>query len=133
MKYRSITKMRYDIQRMRERKLPWRVICERLTILTAEGRPNTGLAEDIGYKTVLVHGTEQPYAPTDPDVRERLGLAPVCQECHRPLRSNHRHVDNPEPKPEYMLWWEKQKPNEKRDWIKNCHAYWLGKETNPFE
>jgi hypothetical protein len=124
MKYRSITKLRYDIQKMRERKLPWRVICERLAILTTEGKPNTGLAEDIGYKTVLVHGIEQPYTPSDPDVRERLGLAPVCQECHRTLRSSHRHVDNPKPKPDFMQWWKKQDAATKRSWIAMLYRYY---------
>jgi hypothetical protein len=122
-KYRSLPILRKQIQDMRAQGLPWRVICERLTILTDEGKPNTGLAEDIGFKVVKVHGEEQPYSPADPAVRERLGLAPVCQECKRPLRKHAAHNEKAE-LPDYMQWWNRQSRTAKQGWIAMLHRHY---------
>lgn len=84
MKYRNIVAIREYIRSLREQNVPWSNICMAANILTEDGRPNTKLAQDIGYKVVKVHGIEQPYQPHDPNVRERLGLRPVCSECGRP-------------------------------------------------
>jgi hypothetical protein len=123
MKYRSIHKLRLEIQSLRHKGKTWREICEQLNILTEQGKPNTGLAEDIGYRTVIIHGKEEAYAPADPAVRERLHLAPVCQECKRPIhRRNHDRNDNPEPLPEFMQWWRNRKPEEKREYIRILYS-----------
>ena len=84
MKYRDIETIRQYIRDLREQKIPWANICVAADILTDDGRPNTKLAQDIGYKVVKVHGIEMPYEPHDPNVRERLGLRPVCPSCGRP-------------------------------------------------
>jgi len=90
MKYRTIEEYRMRIRYLRELSKPvsWTVIAEELGILTEDGRPNPKLAQEIGYKTVKVHGEEVPYEPTDEKVRQRLNLRPICSHCHRPLPKN---------------------------------------------
>lgn len=120
-KYRKIEDLRANIRNLRERQYKWVDVCVLLDILTKNGNPNTGLAEDIGYKTVKVHGIERPYTPIDPAVRERLRLAPICPECLRPFRSAEHGLHRQQEQPVYMEWWKKQSRRSKRGWIEMLH------------
>jgi hypothetical protein len=102
---RSITVLRRRIVKMRQRTPPvsWIEICRRLHILTDGGNPNTGLADDIGFK---VDGNGNPYEPRDPDVRERLGLTPVCPTCGRRINKKKAVTSRIQhPRKQAVAWW----------------------------
>lgn len=86
-KYKPISEYRIRIMQLREvEKWTFKAIALHLGILTADGRPNEKMTQDIGYKMVRADGEVKPYEPIDEEVRERLGLRPICPNCHRPVK-----------------------------------------------
>lgn len=131
MKYRSVTKMREDIRYYRSLVPPlsWAAICNTLEILTKDGKPNTGLAEDIGFGTMVVDGDAVPYQPTEKEVRARMRFAPICKECHRPLRSKQHREHSRLETPGYMLWWRSLSPKERHNRIQNMFVNQIFEEA----
>ena len=57
-------------------KMFWYDIADELGIVKGNGMPDTGLT----YRIVM-----DGYEPKKPETRTRLGLPPVCPECHQKL------------------------------------------------
>ena len=97
------------IRKIREHRVngkltAWRIVCDKLSIRTADGKPDTGMAYKIGYE-----GKE----PAHMDVRRRLGLLDICALCHRPFRKPglHREISPA------RQWWNRLKSDERNQWI----------------
>lgn len=107
--YRKIGAIRRALLRGLKRKKHLVDLCAELGILDAKGKPNPGLAHNIAHGR---HG--KPYEPMELDVRNRLGLKPICPSCKRPLLD----PDRPKPMPKeyevYELFWRKLSPSQRK-------------------
>ena len=102
MQTKQTARLARKIRRIRERKKRgrltfWRVVCERLNILTDDGRADPGLAHKIGYGD---------YEPSNRELRVRLGLTDICSKCRRTFRVP-RKAAAPRTLTPARAWWEK--------------------------
>lgn len=121
MALRSLKQLRKRIQRYRRGSAPltWAHICNILEIFTEDGKPNTGLAEDIGFKVVNFHGFEREYYPS-PEIAVRLKIQPRCLGCMRPIKDvtkepHQRHIED------YEKWWRGLDINTRRTFLFNLY------------
>jgi len=101
-------------KKIKGKKTPFRVVCERLNIRKEDGRTDEGLAYKIGYND---------YEPSSREVRKRLGLRDVCSKCKRAFRViKPAVVHTPSPA---LAWWKKLKREEREKVINASYKNYL--------
>lgn len=100
------------------KQMIWRKVCLKIKppILTAEGKPDTGLAYKIAYQ-----GLE----PEGRDLRKRLGLRDICTNCKRPYRK----IGAKKPaakKTDARLWFERLPIDRKEQMIMELYERYGG-------
>ena len=82
MKTRTLDQLTRQLQKKYTGIASWRTVAVACKVLTADGRPNPGLAQRIAKKG---------YEPKRFETRIRLGLAPICVTCGQKVKRV-RHV-----------------------------------------
>ena len=82
LKIRSISQLVENLRLKHAELHSWPKASEACGVITADGRPNPGLAYRIA---------ERGYEPGRSETRKRLGLPPVCVQCGQKVRRE-RHV-----------------------------------------
>lgn len=125
MQTKQTARLARRIRRLREKKKRrkqtiWRVVCEKLNILTEDGRVDPGLAYKIGYRD---------YEPSDRALRKRLGLKDICSKCQRTFRAQ-----RPNPAPRAVsparAWWGKLKREDREKLIELSYKNFLDWRKN---
>lgn len=97
MQSKKIARMGKKIRSLRDRGVRWREVCLQFDppIVTAEGKPDTGLASLIAY---------QDFQPGK-EVCQRLGIRPMCTKCNRlyPVARANGHIKHELSAAE--IWW----------------------------